>query len=110
MLGLPPSGINVGFPPSGVNAGFAVKRGKRWIRAKRDKCWVPAKRDKRWLLRYFPHKGGFLVCGDGYALTEAGQPVGGEVNGWNFVVVQRADEFCGERRLGQAKMLVAEGE
>ena len=34
----------------------------------------------------------------------------GEVNGRSFTVVQRADEFCGQRRLGQAQVLVAKGE
>ena len=97
------------FPVIGPDYGTTHRHAAE-IYLQQDKTWLPAKRSKRWLLRYFPHKGGFLVCGDGHALTEAGQPVGAEVKGRGFVVVQRGNEFSGERGLGQAEVLVAEGE
>jgi hypothetical protein len=69
-----------------------------------------ARRDKQRLLGQqhrpdFPARPGYQQ-----PLTEAGQPVGGEVKGRGFAVVQRGNEFSGERGLGQAKMLMAEGE
>ena len=86
-----------------------------WKSRKTNRRWAApttaaARRDKHRLLSQqhrpdFPARPGYQQ-----PLTEAGQPVGGEVKGRGFVVVQRTDEFGGQRRLGQAQVLVAEGE